>query len=96
MTAPCPTFGFCVVLEPRSDLSSDDRTALSAAWMAFLERRGLYCERRGGAPRMEYVVLGEGTQATDADRLAVRAWLAARTELMGWSTGDLEDLKETR
>ena len=94
MTAPCPTFGFCVVLEPRSDLSADARNALSAAWIAFLETRGLYCERRGGLQRLEYVVMGEGTQATDADRIAVRAWLAERRELAEWTTGTLVDLKE--
>ncbi|MGH7670734.1 MAG: 50S ribosome-binding protein YggL [Gemmatimonadaceae bacterium] len=93
MTAPCPTFGFQVVLEPLPDLSHADRHGLWVAWTDVLEAQGLYCERRPGADRMECVVLRDGAQATDSDRTSTRDWLAERADLAGWTMGDLEDLK---
>ena len=73
-------------------LDAQRRDALSDAWIAFVESRALYC-RRGGADRLEYVVASEAAQATESDREATRAWLAARPELRRWRVGDLEDLE---
>ena len=91
MSAPCPTFGYLVVMDPISDLAAPARDHMRVAWIDFLEDRGLYCGG-GGAERLEFVVASEASQATESDRDATRAWLASRPELRAWRVGDLEDL----
>jgi uncharacterized protein YggL (DUF469 family) len=92
MTAPCPTFGFLVVMEPTADPGSREHAELGDAWIDFLESRGLYCGGAAAAARLEYVVASEASQATENDRVATRAWLASRAELRRWEVGELEDL----
>ena len=93
MTAPCPSFGFIVTMEPRAHLDATARERLWADWLAFIERRGLYCAG-GGGDSLEYVIASEASQATDADRAAVEAWLAARDDLRAWRVGELIDLSQ--
>jgi uncharacterized protein YggL (DUF469 family) len=93
MTAPCPSFGFIatIVLAPGVDDSA--RAQFWREWLEFLEARGLY-SGGGGGDSPEYVVASEAAQATDADREAVRAWLAGRRELSRFSVGELIDLSQ--
>lgn len=93
MSAPCPTFGFHVVIEPAAALASPARAGLEDAWVALLESRGLYCAA-GGSERLAYVVASEASQATENDRDSVRSWLAARPEVARWWVGDLTDLDQ--
>ena len=89
MTAPCPALGFVVAIET----APDARDELSRDWRTLLEARGL-CATGGGAARREYVVTSEASQATESDRDAVRAWLAARSDVRRWQVGEIEDLRE--
>ena len=77
-----------VSLQPRLD-------DLWTEWIMFLEGRGLHCDGGGGPARYEYVVASDAGQATEADRLATREWLAARLDLRAWHVGELEDLNQT-
>jgi uncharacterized protein YggL (DUF469 family) len=94
MSAPCPTFGFLVMMELAAT-EAGVMADLRASWLDFLETRGLYCA--GGntnEPRqaeLKFVVASEASQATENDREAVQAWLGARHELRAWSIGALED-----
>lgn len=94
MTAPCPAYGFRVVMEPAAALAPGADDALWDGWIAFLEGRGLYCGGGGGPARLVYVVASEASQATEVDREATHAWLEARSELRGWQVGELEDLDQ--
>jgi uncharacterized protein YggL (DUF469 family) len=94
MAAPCPTFGFHVVMESTASLDAAAHDELRHAWIAFLEHRGLYCAGGGGPARMEYVVISEASQGTENDRVATRAWLASRPELRAWEVGELVDLEQ--
>ena len=95
MTAPCPTFGFLVIMEPVPGLVEARHDALWNDWIAFIEDQGLSCGGGGGPERYEYVVASDGGQATETDRAATHAWLAARAELRGWHVGELEDLNQS-
>jgi uncharacterized protein YggL (DUF469 family) len=90
MTAPCPALGFRVTMDAGA-LPRERLDALLDAWTDFLAARGLYSAGGGTAP-MRVVVASEASQATENDRVAVRAWLASRPELRSWHVGDLEDL----
>ena len=93
MTAPCPTYGFVASIIFVPGLEDAARGQFWDAWTALLEARGLYCGG-GGGDTQEYVVASEASQATDADRDAVRAWLAGRGELSGYGVGELIDLSQ--
>lgn len=93
MTAPCPSYGFIVSIAFATECDEDARFVFSDAWIELLETNGLYCAG-GGGDSQEYVVAGEATQATDADRKVVEAWLAARSELSQWEVGQLIDLTQ--
>jgi uncharacterized protein YggL (DUF469 family) len=92
MTAPCPDFGFFVAMQSDARLDARGHDRLRSDWMAFIEGRGLYCA--AGASAEEYVVGSESSQATQNDRAAVEAWLAARDDVRAWRVGDLIDLRE--
>lgn len=94
MTAPCPNFGFVVRIALLSSLADDERAAFWAAWTRFLESRGLGCSGVGGETR-EYVVASDASQATQADREAVHAWLAGRAAVEDVRLGELIDLDQT-
>jgi uncharacterized protein YggL (DUF469 family) len=91
MTAPCPTFGFRVVMDLDAETAPSTLEQLRQAWTALLRSRGLM-SRGSGVQRVAYVVTSEASQATESDRVAISAWLASRPELRGWQVGDLEDL----
>jgi uncharacterized protein YggL (DUF469 family) len=94
MTAPCPTFGFLVTMDPRAELGASARAPLWDDWIALLEARGLYCTGGQRGERLACVVASEASQATENDRLAIDAWLASRPELQHWDVGQLEDLEQ--
>ena len=93
MSAPCPEFGFAVTIEPAGGPGTRERPTLEEALAALLASRGLSADAgRSGARR--FIVRSEGSQATDADREAVRAWLAARPDVRDVHVSDLIDLRE--
>jgi hypothetical protein len=94
MSGACPRLGYHVVMDVRPGASPAVREELFAAWTGFLEGRGLYGNRRGGAARLEYVVASEASQATNGDRVATEGWLASRREISAWRVEDLEDLDQ--
>lgn len=91
MTAPCPALGFRVTIEPHREGGSS-LDVLVDAWTDFLEGRGLRCTGGSATGRLAFVVASDAFQATESDRVATRAWLAARPEVHRWQVGDLEDL----
>ncbi len=95
MPAPCPTFGFSVDLEFRREVGADARDAFWAAWRSFLEEHGLTTARDDGNGGESCIVVADGTQATDSDRVAAKGWLAKRPELAEWRVSDLADVKRT-
>jgi uncharacterized protein YggL (DUF469 family) len=92
VSASCPILGFRVVLElgPRPSVDQD----LVDAWIEFLAGRGLHCTGGGGAERMDFVVASDASQATESDRVAARAWLESRADLLRWRVGELVDLDQ--
>jgi uncharacterized protein YggL (DUF469 family) len=93
MTAPCPTLGFIVTMETGPAVGTAAWNQLWDEWIDVLEQRGLYCGG-GGGDCLEYVVAGEASQATDADREVVREWLAQCSDIRAWRVGPLEDLEQ--
>ncbi len=93
MTAPCPTFGFRVVLEFRPSLAVQARREFWAAWRSFLDDHGLRADPEPGTTDESYTIVAEGTQATESDRVATDAWFATREELGRWTIGGLDDVK---
>jgi uncharacterized protein YggL (DUF469 family) len=95
MSAPCPTFGFLVVMELASSIEESANRELRDSWIGFLETRGLTCAGAGTADetraKLKFVVTSEASQATETDREAAEAWLASRRELRAWQVGALED-----
>ena len=88
VSAACPLFGFVVHLP-----ADDDRALaqlLSALSAEVLRSRGLQL-MDGESPNV-YLVIGDGFQATDADRDAVVAWLAAQPLARGSTVGALDDV----
>ena len=91
MSAPCPTFGFVVTFETRPGLPATAHDELLDAWIEFLEARGLQCGG-GGETRHEFAVTSEAGQATNEDRVAAEAWLAAHDDVVRWTVSELHDL----
>jgi uncharacterized protein YggL (DUF469 family) len=95
MSASCPALGFHVVMEPAASPGSAEYVDLLGALVLFLEGRGLYCGgERSGPRRMELAVGSEASQATENDRVATRAWLESRPDLLRWQVGELVDLDQ--
>jgi uncharacterized protein YggL (DUF469 family) len=98
MSAPCPAFGFHVMMETAPSPGSGSCDDLLGAWILFLEGRGLYCGGgsggRGHPAHMEFAVGSEAAQATESDRVAARAWLESRPDLLRWQVGELVDLDQ--
>ena len=93
MSAPCPLFGFEVVLHLAPGVSE---AAARALWEAFVagpvEGRGLVCDGGWNAGRWSHRVHGEAGQATHADREAIVAWAESRREIASVEVGPLVDL----
>ena len=92
MTAPCPTFGFRVVLKFRPELAVGARGEFWEQWRTFLRDHGLWAEPQTGTSCESYTVVAEGTQATESDRVATNTWLSIRGELQSWRTSELSDV----
>ena len=93
MTEPCPMLGFFVVIELASDSLPRAHADFAGALREFLATRGLYAmsaDPAGG----RWAVASEASQAVDADRDAVRTWLAARSEVVRADVGSIEDLNQ--
>ena len=92
MSAPCPRFGFlCELRSARS--GADQLERVRAAFEAFAQTHGLTVTLdRADAKRYSFVVTGEGTQATEADRQAIGAWAVSRGDLLV-RVDDLMDLQ---
>jgi hypothetical protein len=93
VSAPCPALGFVVDLEPAPGLPADRIAALRAAWTAFLDGRGLHAREQRRGTQLRFEVESEASQATQNDRAAAEAWLAARAELARCTVGDIHDLR---
>ena len=63
---------------------------LTALRRELLDGRGLLL--MDGDVENAYIVTGDGFQATDADREAVIAWLAAQRLAGGYTVGALDDM----
>ncbi|HEU4989726.1 MAG TPA: 50S ribosome-binding protein YggL [Gemmatimonadaceae bacterium] len=96
MSPACPKFGFHVLATFTGGAGARERAAFERAWAEFLDRRGLVSEGAGTGARLARTVFGDGTQATDADRAAVRDWLGSRPEVAEAVVGDLADFGEER
>jgi uncharacterized protein len=92
VSAPCPVLGFLVEWEFAEALGSDQARDVHLAFIRdVIEPRGLECEERSSGCRSSFVVRGEASQATDADRAAVEAWTRARPEIASARIGPLLD-----
>ena len=87
--AACPRLGFTVQMEPAPAVDAD---ALGAAFLSLLAERGLVDLGRSEPCVVAFMVASEASQATDADREAVVAWLHARGEVGDFAVGPLVDL----
>ena len=88
MSAVCPLFGFIIHL--RDIDAREAASLLDALRRELLEERGLLLLDAETANT--YIVTGDGFQATDADREAVLAWLAARRLTRDYIVGALDDV----
>lgn len=87
MSAACPLFG--LVLRVHCNGTSLERL-LAALRDELLAARGLVVT--GGHAGDEYIVTGDGFQATDADREAIVAWLGGRRDVASYSISALGDV----
>jgi len=94
MTAPCPTLGFVVTMQFAAEIPSATFDALLEDWIDVTEARGLTCDGGGTAEHARYLVYREGAQAEEADREAVIAWLATRSEIVESAVGPVHDLED--
>jgi uncharacterized protein YggL (DUF469 family) len=88
VSAACPLFGF--VLQLRGTDARDRARLVDALRRDVLAERGLLVT--DGEAANAFVVTGDGFQATDADREAVIAWLAAQPLAAGYTVGALDDV----
>lgn len=93
MSAPCPTLGFhlAFAIAPAADESR--RAALREAFVRTAAGYGLACEAMDEGS-LQFVVTGDGLQATESDRQRLIAWLAAQPEIASHRAGPLTDLTE--
>ena len=88
MSPACPVFGFLIHLRLLPGITADD---LARQLSEFLATKALVST--GEMPTL--LISGESTQATDADREAVREWLARRLEIAHADVGPLSDVGGT-
>jgi uncharacterized protein YggL (DUF469 family) len=95
MSAPCPLFGFRVLISLSPQGSEANVASIADDLARLLEANDLIAERRtvrdGG---LEYLVTREGSQATDSDRTLIRAWAEQWRTRATVQIGDLIDLAE--
>ena len=85
MSPACPVFGFLLHVRPRPGV---DTSELAHQLAEFLATKALVAT--GDIPTL--LVSGESMQATDADREAVREWLAERSGIVHAAVGPLGDV----
>ena len=91
MSAPCPTFGFTIRVEPRATVDfsalADDLRRLASANGLVVARHGL----RDPRP-LSFDVTRDGAQATQADRELLLDWASRWNRVAAISVSDLEDM----
>lgn len=93
MSAPCPTLGFQLAFTIAPGVAESRRGAVRAAFLATAAAYGLVCETRDEGS-LQFVVTGDGLQATESDRQRLVAWLAGQPEIRSHRAGPLIDLTE--
>jgi len=88
MAPACPNFGFVVRFRLRAAVDHDAWRSTFRAEL--LGARGLVTSASDGDS--DLAITGDGFQATDADRDAVLAWLARRTDVERFTVGPLCDV----
>jgi len=94
MSAPCPVFGFAIVIEPNASLSDQETDAVVDDLIGFLEQNGLVTGS-GGRRAFEFFVSREGSQATHADRELLFEWAGRWKSHATIAVSDLVDLNQT-
>ena len=93
MSAPCPTLGFHLAFAVVPGEPGSNRGVLREAFLRAAAAYGLVCEARD-EESLQFVVTGDGLQATEADRERLIAWVAAQPEIASHRAGPLTDLTE--
>jgi len=88
MSAACPLFGLVLRLQPKAD--RDVATLLAALQRELLAPRGLLLTK--GESAGDYIITGDGLQASDADRHAIVAWLDRRPLAGMYTVSELGDV----
>jgi hypothetical protein len=88
MSAACPLFGLVLRLQPRAD--RDLATLLAGLQRELLAPRCLLLAE--GESAGDYIITGDGVQATDADRRAIVAWLDRRPLAGTYTVSELGDV----
>jgi hypothetical protein len=91
VSAPCPTLGYTISVEPRATV---DFSALADDLRRLAVANGLVVSRHGPRdPRpLAFEVTREGSQATQADRELLLNWAARWNRVAMISVSDLEDV----
>lgn len=93
MSAPCPTLGFHLDFRFAPGAAASRRGALRAAFLKAAAEYGLACDATNEGS-LQFVVTGDGLQATESDRQRLIAWLAGQPEIASHRAGPLTDLTE--
>lgn len=89
MSAACPVFGVIIRFEPASGARAD--AVVRALGSQVLQPRGLVAtllDARG----TEIAIMGDGFQASDADREAIVAWLCGQPLVVSYEVSQLGDV----
>lgn len=91
MSAPCPTFGFTISVEPRATV---DFSALADDLRRLASANGLVVARHGSRDPhpLAFDVTRDGGQATQADRELLLDWATRWNRVAAISVSDLEDM----
>ena len=93
MSAACPLLGFSVELDVVRTAGDAAAARVRRSFDELIEGRGLLCETERGGRTWTYVVHSEASQATDADRTAVKEWADAHAEIVAARVGPIVDLE---
>jgi uncharacterized protein YggL (DUF469 family) len=93
VSAPCPTLGFEVAFAFATSIDESRRAMVRHAFLETLDAYGLAAEAADGRA-LAFVITGDGTQATEADRERLLAWLDEQPEIASHRAGPLTDIKE--
>lgn len=93
MSAPCPTLGFHIAFAIAPGAAESRRGVLRAAFLSAAASYGLVCETRYEGS-LQFVVTGDGLQATESDRQRLIDWVTSQPEIASHSAGPLTDLTE--